>query len=331
MEALKAAIWGSIGLAIAISLSGCSSAPSASTLSIRTHGRTSGYPAELDPVSGVALASSAMPGAALYRLDYWSRGLKVEGYLIVPPGSGPFSLIVSLHGGDMFGDDVFGSPYHFNGYPAWNAQRAAGNADFNHAVVFLPNFAGYGGSQGNVGSPYSEYIDTVNGMVALRRIRGLDLSRQTYVVGASVGGLIALLLASKDTYVRALLLDSPYVGAQFVSDWLQQHDTSALSVGDLTIMADYVRMYGESVAGKPYQENSPNYCAIRIPVLIIAGTRDPYYPVAMLKDATSRLRKCDPTVTLRVFPGGHAPSSVAVNNAEWTWAVSHFRGTVHNP
>lgn len=254
--------------------------------------------------------------------------MKVQGYLDVPPGEGPFPLVLILHGGEMIGGEVYGAPFHDNAFPAWDADRAASTAYFNNAVVFMPNYAGWGESSGYVGSAYDDYVDAMNGMRALSHIQDLHIASETYLYGTSVGGDVAMLIASHDPLVKAMFLWSPYPGASETLKWLEDQPQASLSVDDIAILGDFIRMFGQDVSSQIYRENSPDYRDIDVPTLIIAGDRDPYYPESLMRDAYGQLSKHDHQAELHFFPGGHAPDAPAVDQLSWKWMEGNFKRAI---
>ncbi len=316
----------SLLIAAVVLLGGCSSQPSSARGS--TDGlslphlatKVDGEPIGLKPVSLPASVARHLPkGLKVLSLVYWSRGLRCQAYLDVPAGKGPFPLLVELHGGEIFSGD----PVHYTGYPTIDPSIAAGIATA-HAISFLPNYGGYGQSQGTPGDPYQNYRDVVNGLSALRQISGLHiLADATYLWGFSMGGDVAMILAAHDRNVRAAELVSPYAGPVAMMEWMDAQPQDALTSGDLTDYATMLSQYGKNLTAKWYQENSYAYSSIHIPVLIIGGAKDPGFPPALLETMATGLKRYDDQVEIRFFPGGHAPQSAAVERAEAAWFVSH--------
>lgn len=93
----------------------------------------------------------------------------------------------------------------------------------NNMIVFIPAFRGYGLSTGSVPSGYGDYVDTRNGLAALQHVQGLKTNGHFYVVGASLGGFVALRLASHLPHVQAVELVSPYPGTRLFLAWAKTH------------------------------------------------------------------------------------------------------------
>ena len=260
-------------------------------------------------------APVTQPGSRVWSLTYWSRGLRCQAYLAVPGGKGPYPLLVELHGGF-----ATGLPYHESAVGTSAAQ--AEQASSLPAVVLLPNYGGYGPSQGIVGDTQDDLIDTVAALKALGQIRGLRVQRaDTYLAGSSLGGAIALMLAAQDRAVRAAIIVSPWPGARLAAQWYTTQ-VGHLTRDDLDGYGELLA-YGSDLSTPWYRGNSPVLSRIAVPVLIIAGTWDPIVPPGMVRSLYRALRRHDRSVALRFFPGGHGPRGQAVSTAEATFLTRH--------
>lgn len=287
------------------------------TISSSGQTKADGSPAAVTPVGNVSFGSAIPPGERMYSLFYWSQGHRVQGYLDVPPGTGPFPLLVYLHGGYFFSQPPsFGesssSPH--SSLVEWSPGLAEGFA-WPSAIVFFPNYAGYGPSYGPVGNIHSNYLDVINGLTALAHLRGLYIrSDATYLDGASMGGTVAMMLAEYDKQVRAVCLVSPWPGDIQAMTWLLE-SKSALDATDSGYLFSFSDQpgYGTNLNSAKYHENSFQYHLVGdMPILIVAGRQDPYNPPALMTAMYQRLKQYDPHVQLDFFPGGHAPSSPAI-------------------
>ncbi len=278
---------------------------------------TNGKPIALSPVALPAPPGLEIPqGTGIWSLIYWSRGLRCQAYLAVPPGHGPFPLLLDLHGGFPLG-----LPYH-DAQVFSSAVEAASDLSLG-GVAFLPNYAGYGPSQGPVGDTKDDVVDTLNGLRALRHIRGLPLRADaTYLLGSSLGGGIALMVAERDQAARAAVLISSWPGAIVAWDWLSAAFPH-LSQDDLTEYAALVGAHGDDVDSAWYRANSPNFTRIEIPILLIGGTSDPIVAPGMLRTLYGALKRQDHAVSLRFFPGGHGPRSSKVTMSVLDFFAAH--------
>ncbi len=281
--------------------------------------KADGEPISLKAVSLPAAIARHLPkGLQVFSLFYWSRGVRCQAYLDVPAGKEALPLLLELHGGELWN----GYPPGYTAY-AVDPSIAAGIAT-NRAISFLPNYAGYGPSRGSPGDPHQNYLDVANGLAALGRISGLHvLPRATYLVGLSMGGDVAMILAAHDRNVRAAELVSPYPGPVAMMEWMNAQGVGSLTALDSLDLAAMVDHYGGDLNAAAYRNDSYVYSSIHVPVLIIGGTNDPGFPPPLLRTMYHGLKRYDSHVTIRFFNGSHAPDSTAVNQAEAAWFNAH--------
>ncbi len=305
-------------------LAGCStghgsSTPGGLSLQATRDNRANGAPIALVPVNVPKAYQRNVPkGMHIFSLTYWSRGRRCQAYLDVPSGRGSRPLWVLLHGGD-----VWGMPSHYSGFPV-NTPSFAAVASEPDAISFMPNYGGYGPSQGNVGDSHDDYIDVMNGLTALGHIAGLHVKRDaTYLSGASLGGIIALMTAAHDPEVRAVLLISPWPGAEEAMSWLQAQPTNRLTSGDLLDDIYLAQSCGANMQSVWCRQNSVPYQDVKVPVLIVGGTHDPLIVPAMLRAMYAHLRRYNAHVQLHFVPGGHAPETKASFAIEQAFYAAH--------
>lgn len=242
---------------------------------------------------------SVPQGYTLYSLTYESEGKPVQGYLGVPPGKGPFQLVVFLHGGSPI---KVSSPAKTGGLSA----SVAADEILPAPLMFFPNYRGYRPSPGDVQDGYHDYLDTVNGLTALRHISGLRVApHDIFLAGTSLGGFVALRLVAEDPDVRAVLLTSPWPGMDTVLAWLKTQFSQSPQARSAY---NQLRSYGGPKPGAWLRRNSITLARIHVPILIIGGTEDQIIPPSLLRYLDRQLSAGDPHVTLTFLPGGHAPA-----------------------
>ena len=147
---------------------------------------------------------------ALYQTFFYVHdGLRLEAYLYLPPGAGPFALVVYNHGSRGGREEM---PMEYvSGF-----LTAAGYA------VLVPERRGYGKSEGTPfdqdvgGDRGARYIarvqaETDDVLAALQHVSKnpkLDLQRVA-VVGYSFGGVVTTLAASRSTLFKAAVVQAP--------------------------------------------------------------------------------------------------------------------------
>ncbi len=224
-------------------------------------------------------------------------------------------LVAYLHGGFPVPE-----PSHWSaGGPAYNPLAAAAAASPS-AIVFIPNYGGYEPSRGTICSPYDCALDVENGLKALSHVEGLHVKpRDTYLIGFSLGGYVAMQVAESDTSVRAAVLDSPWLGAQTYEAWAQRAQLQNLSAYDLSLWTMAVSAFGQKPTSKLVRENSIQFGQLHIPVLLIGGTRDPATTPSQVHFLYSQMRAGGVRVTMRFFDAGHAPITAQVHTLVRTW------------
>lgn len=274
---------------------------------------TNGTLLRMTKVRNPTFSPAIPPGYALYSLTYESDGHPVQGYLGVPPGKGPFQLLVVLHGGYI---EATGHPSAEMGI---TAADAADHVVEPALVVFMPNYRGYRPSPGDVQDGYQDYLDTLYGLRAVESLRNVHVApRETYLEGGSLGGFVALRLAESDPSVRAVVLTSPWPGAEWALSWLNAN-FMRLDKKDIAFYDELQGMRTNAVT--PWlRENSVAFSDLKAPILIIGGRQDQLNPPAMVEALASEIRRYDPHVTLDFVPGGHAP----IGNPQWDDDFSDF-------
>lgn len=292
------------------SLGTAASAP-ALTIEKKTHSKANGYPISLREYPAAQYSALMPKGQRMYSLRYRSRGLNVQGYLDVPPGKGPFPILLFLHGGDPAPE-----PGHYTGFPVYSPKLAAESSNA-HSIVFIPNYGGYGPSQGTVCSPFQCLLDVENGLRALTHLRGLHVKPDaTYPFGFSLGGYLAMALAAHDPQVRAVVLDSPWPGALAFEGWANLQTMDALDVEFWVMLRG---AFGSNLTAAVYRQNSVPFQAIHVPTLIIAGTRDTTIPPSLIRYLYRALEASGVDAKLEFVPGGHAPITLQVYRAVQKW------------
>ena len=307
-------------LLLLLLLAGCAaSVPLAINRGLRDH-HTNGEVAVFTPVTnntGIFVA----PGINMYSLVYWSRGHRVQAYVDVPPGKGPFPLIIYLHGGYQVPEPLPGQSFHVD-YWAVTPRHAAFFSQYG-MVSFIPNFSGYGPSHGSIGDAHDNYLDTMDGLRALSHLSAVHLEHKIFLIGTSMGGGVAMFLAERLTDVRAMELISPYPGAHLFMGWMESQRFAALDTQDQAEYLDFFTTHGSNLSTKWYSANSVAFRLIDIPVLIIAGSKDPILPPALEILLYHHIRKHDRQVQIRFYPEGHDPVEASALTKETQWFTNN--------
>lgn len=262
---------------------------------------SSKIPVSPKPVNGAVASyqrldpSDLTPGVQMYRVDYWSQNVKVEALLTEPVKSGHYPLLVSLHGGDML------PSLHWNfGYTPWMAGRLASP----QVVQLYPEYQGYLGSSDMTGGIRTDFINIQDAMKIAYEFGDIQMN-DTYVLGYSLGGGLALMTAAWDHQVRAVVAVSPFVGLTDAVEWARAHP----KLGDPSLFPHQTQqittIYGNNIHSLLFRQRSPNPQTIHAPVLLLQGTADPNIVWQTVALFAEQMRHDHRRVTLMLYPGGH--------------------------
>ncbi|MHB1684105.1 MAG: alpha/beta hydrolase family protein [Bacilli bacterium] len=237
----------------------------------------------------------ANPKIRVFKMFYWSAGKKVEAWLTEPERPGHYPLLVFLHGGwavysrythhvtTIQGVQVFpNSP--------WN--------DLSSQIVSIyPAYRGYGESQGSVHGMLGDTLDAENAMLAALSLHHVK-PNDTYLSGVSMGGGVALMLASEQKGIRAVVANSPFVGWDITAYWAKKLNES--SIFDTPFAT---QDYGEThiAIRSPYDHTS----TIHAPVLLLQGEEDHHVIWQTVESLYQRMKKDGKVVNLVLYKTGH--------------------------
>lgn len=243
-------------------------------------------------------------GMAYEEVDFLSSDKKkLKGWLIVKDKRNP--LLILCHGLGANKSDLIEFAHFLN------------LADFN---LFMFDFRGHGESEGRTTSfGYWEQRD-LKGAIEYLKERG-DLSNTNYgLFGISMGGSVAILMAAKDTSIKAVAVDSPYIDLE---ESITRHlkliyHLPRFPLANFAIFAYRLR----------FLTNSKNISPLRVvnkisprAIFVINGAED----TRMLASAASRLYKeaKDPKKLWLVPHAGHL-ESYAVSGKEYEKKLIDF-------
>lgn len=239
------------------------------------------------------------PNIDIYKVFYKSDGIKVLAYLTVPKAPGKYPLVVKLHGGRAFEDKNL--THH-------NSDLTYEYMDMSDQVVYLyPAYRGYLESEGHVQGVAENTRDTDNG-IKLAMSTGKVKEDSVYLIGASMGGAVALRLASERQDVQAVVGIAPFTGWDVTIRWLDEHPgiTKPEVVDNFRQYAFYVR----NVLIKGHPESEGDYSIldkipnINAPVLLLQGTDDDSLIWQTVQDFAEDLEEAGKTVKFVLYEGG---------------------------
>lgn len=239
------------------------------------------------------------PNIHIYKIFYRSDDIKVLAYLTVPKARGKYPLIVLNHGGFALERKEL-SHYNYGftlGFKSMSDQ----------AVGIFPLYRGYMESDGHVQGIAENTRDTENAIKAAIST-GRVKPNSIYLIGSSMGGGVALRLASERQDIKAVVAISPFVGWDATLRWLDEHPdvTSPEIVEEQRELSYYVRF--RYINGN--EESKGDYAIldripdIEAPVLLLQGTGDTSLIWQTVQLFADEMEKAGKTVKLVVYPGG---------------------------
>lgn len=239
-----------------------------------------------------------------YRMMYWSQGKKVEAYVAAPKKLGNFPLFLQLHGGYVIPEynmHVKSLEVNWKTIPIDASLVDYAEED---VITLAPMYQGYGNSEGLINGINKNTIDTQN---AIKAFKGYFDSNKhfphvekghLYVEGGSMGGGVALKLASERSDILSVVAISPFVGWDIKAEWEKAHDQGAFE--------QFTFYYG------PYRPNatkmktdSVDYTKIKAPTLLVQGTKDPNVEWQTVQILYKKMKADHKDVTFKLVKGGN--------------------------
>lgn len=263
-------------------------------------------------LAGGALARRPLPEAALARkipFDYAaSDGMRVHGFLLLPPGADPahLPLVAQVHGGPINhfrpGYDAIAQLLANRGYAVFQT-NFRGSTGFGRDYTFAPR-----GDYGN-GRVQQDIVDGVRYLLA----QGIGDPQRVGIAGHSFGGYSALQgVTFQPELFKVGVAGSPPPDLAWGMRWLvASGDQGALPDRSLSLVlralqmdpsdpATYARLHSQSPVA--------NAALLRRPLLVMAGGADRTVAARGVIDYVARLQRLGKPVSLYVEPnGGHSP------------------------
>jgi dienelactone hydrolase len=251
--------------------------------------------------------NSAAPGA-LYRAEEVRisapEGHVLAGTLTVPRGTGPFPAAVLITGL---------SPSNRNGgVPPWMPLRDLADALSRHGVVVLRvDDRGEGQSTGDhsLSTTFDEAND-VEAEVRWLRAQSVVDPRRVMLVGYSEGGLIAPMVAARDSAIAGIVtLAGPGVSGPEVARYqIEAAVTGDTSIAPSARAAEIEKQLADTLTAreKSYLGIDPFAFArrVRCPALVLQGGSDRHVPLRSAEKLAWAMRSGgNRDVSVRVFPG----------------------------
>jgi dipeptidyl aminopeptidase/acylaminoacyl peptidase len=245
----------------------------------------------------VLAAGEAPPGHPWKPVSFPSSdGTKIQGWLSLPEGAGPFPLILETHGGPAHAVTDWFHP----GIQMWlDHGFACLTINYRGSTTFGRDFQEK--ILGDLG--HWEMEDMAGARDWLVR-EGPAIPEQILLTGWSYGGYLTLLGLGK----RPELWAGGMAGVA-VADWVSQYEDEAE-----TLRGYDRQLFGGTPEEKPeqYAAASPiTYAeAVRAPVLVIQGRNDTRCPARQVEEYEARLKALGKPIELHWFDAGHMGAGV---------------------
>lgn len=138
-------------------------------------------------------------GLTRHDIDYQSDGLTITGMMYVPAGSGPFPVVVMLHG-------YYDRETYWSGLGTWQEAEYLAQRGY---MTISPDLRTWGGSDSGINLFASGLtVDAINLISALENYPDADITRLG-IWGHSMGGGVATKALTIDPRIRAGVLYAP--------------------------------------------------------------------------------------------------------------------------
>jgi dipeptidyl aminopeptidase/acylaminoacyl peptidase len=232
-----------------------------------------------------------------YYIDYPSDGLTITGIMQVPPGDGPFPVIILNHG-------YIAASLYWSGADTW---RAAEYLNGRGYLTLAPDFRGWG--QSNQAPNYfwtGQLIDTLNAIGSLASVPQAN-SQRVGMWGHSMGGGTTADAIAVDRRIKAAVIYAP-TSADKAASWRWRRTPSVVSLAYSDLKLE--QAYREAGLDYNFLERvSPiNYFEFVVaPVQIHSGTADTMCPPDWARDIYKALQSAGKEAKFFSYPGqGHA-------------------------
>lgn len=243
-------------------------------------------------------------------------GLEMQGWLIRPPGPGPFPLVMDIHGGPVWCCRN-----------RWQGRLRGAKVLADHGIASLyPNPRGSSGRglefarlvKGDMGGEDTyDYLTGIDALVTA----GIADAKRLGVTGISYGGFMSAWLITQDPRFAAAAPIS------CVSDWYSTYLTSQI--------ADFVRIFLDADPAAPHGrmfDRSPAMFAhrVRTPTLQLTGAQDQNTPPTQALEFHRALLAQGVATVLATYPtAGHGirtfPEVIDATARYVGWMLEHLQ------
>jgi dienelactone hydrolase len=240
------------------------------------------------------------PSLDSYKMRYWSEGEETVAYVSLPKKEGVYNLTVVCHGG-------LPAPIkdtHIQSIEGISFDKTLLLNTSPEVIGLVPLYRGYGESNGTVPGLNGVTLDTSNAIDALTKyLEGNENRKSTggvFVSGTSLGGGVALKLATLREDITDVVAVSPYVGLDIYYPWLLENPE--IDIGFLDMFNEAYGDYDEK--SEATAKESINFKKINVPVLIVQGDSDTHVDWRTVKMFYDKLKQENENTTFELISGG---------------------------
>jgi dipeptidyl aminopeptidase/acylaminoacyl peptidase len=223
-------------------------------------------------------------------------GVELRGWFI---DVGSHSTVIAIHGyTSSRWDETYMKP----------VIRMLASGGFNVAAF---DFRGHGASGGRITTLGVREVEDYKTIISWLKTVKADRAEKLGVIGYSMGGAVALMLAALDGRVNAVVADSPYMDiVESGRRWIKRMGQPLRGI--LLALYPLVVAYASKIGGvDPSKLKLYQYAdRIRVPLLLIAGGRDDLVSVEEVEKFYSIVRRVNSSVELWVTSSKHVRSIV---------------------
>ncbi|GGH77129.1 dienelactone hydrolase [Pullulanibacillus pueri] len=178
-----------------------------------------------------------------------------------------------------------------------------------YGISIAPMYRGYGKSHGTVKGLDGDTIDTNNAIKAITTYFNShkpypDIQEDhIYLSGTSMGGGVALNIATLRKDITSVVAISPFVGWDIVGAYDEKHRENPIWSGYLK---NAISAYGDfDPNSSRYKAQSIDYRKITAPVLLVQGTDDYHIPWETVQTFYKKMKQHQQKVTFKLIIGGN--------------------------
>lgn len=252
------------------------------------------------PADGIVTAlptANTYPGRPARSITFESTdGTVIQGWLITPPGNGPFPTVIHVHGGPHWF-----APDRYNPVALAWVENGFAYLDLN-----------YRGSTGR-GSAFARQIWGDIGRLELEDLAaarqslidtGVASAAATFVTGASYGGYLTLYALARQPALWA-----GGFAAIAIADWAQSYRDASDA-----LKGAFRNWFGGPPDDLPdlYRDRSPlaHVDEIRAPIVVVHGSSDTRTPPNQMRAFVHRMLALGKDLTVHWFDGGHGSGAI---------------------